>query len=172
MARSQGRKFVWARSSGVYTPGEASGPGANLLADVQARSGPGVFIGATVMTVRGFIRPNVPDASFVRGVFGIRVCDEADVEGGTQNDHGPDAQPEADWMAFMPWAVSTLTADSGSVPAASWNEMSSPWALEIKSNRRMEELAQTLGLFFNTGILGTGDVTTVDWHLSVGLKLP
>lgn len=170
--RSNGRKFVWARSRGEYVPGEASSAGADLLADFKARAGGNILIGATVMTVRGFVVPDVASGELEWGTFGIRVCNLADVEGDPagQVDQTPDSNPEADWMGWFPYIVDYRAATRPE--NATWQDNASPWSVDVGSNRRMEELGETLGLFFSTGLEGTFGVYMVRWTLSVGLKLP
>lgn len=169
--RSNGRKFVWARSRGVYMPGQADGPGADLLLDFKARAGGNVLIGATVMTVRGIIVPDVAGGELEWGTFGIRVCNLPDVESEGEMAQTPDANPEADWMAFMPYMLD-YRASGTPTGSASWNESASMFTVDVGSNRRMEEVGETLGLFFSTGLEGTFGVDAVRWTLSVGLKLP
>ena len=50
---------------------------------------------------------------------------------------------------------------------ASWNPYASPWAVDIKSSRKIEELGQTLWLFHNSP-----PTVGLSWNLSIGLKLP
>ena len=50
-----------------------------------------------------------------------------------------------------------------------WNAQASPYAVDIKAQRKLEELNQTLWMFFTPR--GKG-VITYNWDLSIGLKLP
>ena len=50
-----------------------------------------------------------------------------------------------------------------------WNAQASPYAVDIKAQRKLEELNQTLWMFFTPP--GEG-VITCNWDLSIGLKLP
>lgn len=167
MARSNRRKFVWARTGAVLTNAAGGDNGFDLLADFKGRAGGSVLLGATLVTVRGVLRPNVSGGEFVGGTFGIRVCNEGDITAATAgNGQRPEENPEADWLAFMPFIVPG-SGDNAGNPPATWNEMASPWACEIKAQRKMEELGETVGLFWD----GSDAITTIDVSLSLGLKL-
>lgn len=171
------RKFVWARDAGTLHPttGDEYGQ-ADLMAAVKGRYGGDILVGSTIMTIRGYIRPNVLTAdTAVAGRTAIRVCSQSVIEAPSL-EHGPGdgvgtfGNPEADWMGYLPWLLET-----GGSPAATWNESGGPWGVEIGSSRKMEELGQTLGIFSSYRGLGMAagtDVTVpLDYDLSIGLKL-
>ncbi len=165
------RKFVWARTTGVLVgPSET---GADLLDVFQTEYG-AQLVGATVMRIRGYIRPNVVATSVVTGHCGIIV--ESDNELNDQNalQQGPSARPHDDWLAWLPWLVdnSTGVPALSRVAETSWNFNASPWAVDIKSSRKIEELGQGLHLWYDF-VAGGGEPTPpVDYDLSIGLKLP
>lgn len=172
------RMFVWARSAMAVPVGESTaGIGfVDLLNSVRARYGGKEFVGATVMSVRGYVKPT-GDGPY-GGRIGLRICNEGDIPDpagtGTGNvDDGPGdgaepgGNPEADWMAFLPF----LQTPDGAATPATWNHAANPWAVDIRSNRRMEELGQTLGLFADVDSQTAPEGAQVVYDLSVGLKL-
>lgn len=165
MARSNRRKFVWARQDGVLVPGTNFSE--DLLTQFKERAGGQVLIGATVVAVRGYVKPNVAGGLLSRGRVAIRVCNEQDVEGDPPG-QGPVADgTENDWMGFWPWIVDgtkTVTGDG------TWNVGGSPWAIDVRAQRKMEELNETLGIFY-ANIAASDDPSAIDYDLSVGLKL-
>lgn len=161
-ARQVRRKFVWNRNFGATGPGQT---GVDLLAPFRDQPG-ATHLGATVMRVRGYI---VPGDAFQTvgnaGNIGMRIdsWNEPFDDVGNQ----PINMPDEDWLAWLPWTT-------GSVPAAvplhvTWNQEASPWTVDVKAARKLEELNQTLWLFFDQN--GGGD-RTLYYNLSVGLKLP
>lgn len=182
MARSNRprRKFEWARAVD-FGPGVPEGNvaigGVDLLASVRQDYGAAYLRGATVMTVKGYIRPFVPDTERLVGVAGIRVCNYADLQSVTA-DQTPGGQfgGEADWMAYLPYDVGTNIAGYGSdTTPATWNNQGSMWGVDVQSSRTMNEAGYTLGLFwYHSPVTSPDDpavVAQLDYHLSVGLKL-
>lgn len=165
------RKFVWARSQG-FLPGDAPERGLDLLGQFQQEYG-AQLLGATVVRIRGFIVPanfTSPIVGTVRGTFGVIVGKDTDdysaptlaVE---QREHD-------DWLAYLPWAMNVPPADqySPDVTRYTSNVQASPFAVDIKSSRKIEELGQTLQLWRSEPTAAGGAGT--EWHLSMGLKLP
>lgn len=183
MARNRSgprREFVWARSVGMVTgttaPGSVSVGAADLLESVRVDYGEGILRGATVMAIKGWVRPFVPATSRVTGVAGIRVCNYGDLALPTTVDQtpgGPVGQ-EADWMGYFPYDVDQGGTELSSANSpATWNMGASLWTIDVQSHRKFEALGQTLGFFYyNTAVVGTPEsVASVDYHVSVGLKL-
>lgn len=153
------RKFVWDRTFGTI-----AGPdtGADLLAPFRSQPG-ATHLGATIMRIRGYIIPSdALGTSAAAGILGIRVdtWNEATAEPANQ----PVLQPNADWMAYLPWNVGVGTERM----LTTWNQQASLWTLDVKSNRKLEELNQTLWLFGDQN--GGGD-RSYFYHLSIGMKL-
>lgn len=179
MARSQRnrRQFEWARAvgfgTGVSTEPAVAVGGVDLLASVREDYGAAYLRGATVMAVKGFIRPFVGEGTRINGVAGIRVCNYGDLQNVT-----PDQTPggalggEADWMAYWPYDFQSYGGASDQY-VANWNHQGSLWGVDVQSSRRMTEAGYTLGLFWYHGAIlgGINEMTNVDYHLSVGLKL-
>lgn len=165
-ARQQRRKFVWNRVWGTLSPSSdpATPIGVDLLADFRNTAGAST-IGATVMRVRGLISPTgqgtVPNAASTHG-FLIDSVNEDPLE----RDNMPVNRPEEDWLGWLPW-----NASLGTVPSepATWNAQGSPWAVDIKAARKLEEVGQTLWMFMDAPTEGQ---YFVYYNLSIGLKLP
>lgn len=183
MARRRGstrtrRQFEWARSNGflVGTVATSQAYGAvDLLADARTRWGNAVFRGATVSSVRGWIRPNVANNTRVSGRAAIRVAsysDIAEVADNAQEAPYNDGAYE-DWMGFFPYDVFAPEGFSLDQSPATFNP-ANDWAVETHSSRKLDELGYTLGLFFfHANVYGGGgaDVQALDYDLSIGLKM-
>ena len=131
------------------------------------RGQPGAtHLGATVMRIRGYIVPSeVFDVTGGAGVCGIRVDTwNTDV---TDLNNQPFLQPDYDWMAWLPWNVGA-TGPTVLAPTSPGNQYASEWAVDVKSNRKLEELNETLWLFGDQ--TGAGE-RTYFYHLSIGMKL-
>lgn len=165
------RKFVWARSLGILATGEGTPLGVDLLANFQSEYG-AQLLGSTVVRVRGYISPTATgagaDSGGFGGLFGLIVGRDTD------NYNAPEMATEQrehdDWLAYLPWAVQNPTSDGQKVVTT--NVQASPFAVDIKSSRKIEELGQTLQMWRNQ--LGPNDQDFIgwEWHLSIGLKLP
>lgn len=162
--RAHARKFVWDRTVGSVIATAGTGPfGVDLLEGFRNEPG-GTHLGATIMRVRGYIKPiGAGGADPVLGVAGLRVDTWNEDE--TDPTNQPTTQPDADWMAWLPF---DFPAFEGSQGLATWNLYASPFAVDVKSNRKLEELNETLWLFLTAPGAGT---ITYDYNLSVGLKL-
>lgn len=172
------RQFEWARSNGflVGTVASAQAYGAvDLLADARTRWGNAVFRGATVSSVRGWLRPNVASGTRVSGRAGIRVASYADI--GEVADNAAET-PYADggyedWLGFYPYDVASPPTGATDASPATFNP-ANDWAIESHSSRRLDDLGMTLGLFFFHTNVYAGDgvaVQALDYDLSIGLKL-
>lgn len=187
MARSRNRNrrmFVWARSGGVLFAGTGGAAGIDLLQSVRDRYGGKEFVGATVMSVRGYVRPNIGGADALHvGRVGLRIMNERllpapNATGTISTEVGPgspqmpegvtEAAPEEDWMAFLPFFLPS--GPNNPNPEATWNEGASPWSVHVRSSRRMEELTETLGLVVQSN-QAADPQAFYDYDLSVGLKL-
>lgn len=158
---NQRRKFVWDRTFGAL---EAPNTGEDLLAGFRSQPG-GTHLGATVTRIRGYIIPSEAFSTVAAaGVAGIRV--DTWNEDPAEPDNQPVNQPDADWMAWLPWNVgATATAKDMQV---SWNHNASLWTVDIKAQRKLEELNETLWLF---GDQDGGATRSYFYNLSIGLKL-
>lgn len=170
--RQQRRKFVWDRTFGFFNPGDAGITpnvyGVDLLAGYRSQPG-ATHLGATVTRIRGYIYPELGStlaSAVVLGTFGFRIDswneDPLDVA------NSPTAQPDEDWLGWEPWLVDGTQAPN-QPSVATWNPQASAWAIDIKAQRKLEELNQTLWLF-STAV--GGGQALMNYNLSVGLKLP
>lgn len=157
------RKFVWDR-----TFGSIAGPdtGADLLAPFRSQPG-ATHLGATIMRIRGYIIPSDAFGTVAgAGIAGIRV--DTWNEDPAEPSNQPVLQPNADWMAYLPWNLSAVATTDRFTGSATWNDQASLWTVDVKSNRKLEELNQTLWLFGDQN--GGGD-RSYFYHLSIGMKL-
>lgn len=153
------RKFVWDRTFGSVPVGTGGPFGVDLLANFRAQPG-ATHLGATVTRIRGMIIPSVTPP--VGGVVGFRI--DSWNEDILDPDNAPTEQPDEDWLGWLPWQVNADSVQE----AATWNPDASMWAVDIKSQRKLEELNQTLWMLFTAPSVGT---ITYSYNLSVGLKL-
>lgn len=185
MARRSGRQareFEWARSNGFLVGAPAPGMAnvavgsADLLADARTRWGNALLRGATVMTLRGWLRPNFANNVRLSGRAGVRVCSTTDIE---QAPSAPDETPFGDgayedWMGLFYYDQYVPEGTSMDQFAATWSP-GSEWSVNVQSNRIMSDAGLTLGLFFvHTNVYdpsGAGAVSSLDYDLSIGLKL-
>ena len=162
------RKFVWDRTRGFASSPDAYG--VDLLANFRSQPG-ATHLGATVTRIRGYVWPDAvggeaPANPYLAGAIGFRI--DAWNEDPLDVDNNPFAQPDEDWMGWLPYFhYRPVGADLRS--EITWNAEASPYAVDIKAQRKLEELNQTLWMFFTPP--GEG-VITYNWDLSIGLKLP
>lgn len=181
MARSRKRsstrrQWEWARSSGFYTgtvAGTAGYGAVDLLADARTRWGNAALRGATVSTVKGWIRPYYEVSSRVMGIAGIRVCSISDLEEVAAN---PEEAPfndgmYEDWMAFLPYDLHFDDTTPAADLDATWNP-ANKFNLDVQSSRVLTDLGLTLGLFWYQAFVTGTAFANMDATLSVGLKLP
>ena len=178
MARNNRRQFVWARAIGVVSDGPNGTPAADLLSDVRDRYGGAVLRGATVMGIKGYIRPNM--GTGLEGTpynlcrAAIRVSSIfTTTQGEEGGDWDPHSDPYADWMLFQ----QALIVPAQNIGMATDNVRGNQWAVETRAARKFEELGQTLALFAGSrnADTGSGDPdrpTFWDYDLSIGVKLP
>jgi hypothetical protein len=133
------------------------------------------LLGCTVVRIRGLVTPFItggtaPDTA-VNGRWGIVV--ESDNELTTQDPllQGPGARPHDDWMMWAPFEFEPDALGPVSNEPATWNAESSVWGVDIKSNRKIEELGQGLHLWYDYVASG-GVGVNLDYQLSIGLKMP
>lgn len=151
------RKFIWARRTYTNQVLVAGVNWLNLLDQFEAEYG-AQLLGATVMRIRGTLAFEAAVTAPVLSGAGILVSTDEDISDGV--DEGPVNEPHKDWMAYQPIILSNVSAAANRFD----------WELDVKSNRRMEELGQGLALVVDNGIAAT----TIDMTgaVSVGVKLP
>lgn len=172
------RQFEWARAVGFNTGQVDAAEGVafgsiDLLADARARWGDAVFRGATVMAVKGWIRPFVPPGTRVSGTTAIRVASAHDIAEANVNETPFNNGLYEDWMGYFPYDYDPgPDLASPSVPAT-WNAAASVWGVDLQSSRKLEELGVSLGMFYEHSPVDgpVESFTNLDYHLSIGLKL-
>lgn len=183
------RQFQWVRTQGSIggflpnDPGGGAPPNAgygavDLLGPARDLYGQLLDAGATVMSIKGYVKPNVigaPSGAFVySGAVGIRRCSRTDVEEPRQQDSPTVAVSEDEpFMFYNPWIFTATGVDAVQDLYSADSSVGTRWAVNVRSHRKLPQLSQTLGLF--AGIYqdpAFADYTTVDYHLSIGMKLP
>lgn len=160
------RKLIWARSIDVMAPAlvPAAGTAVDLLA--QFRADGGSTLGSTVTRVLLDFQVLWSNDITTTDRVGVGVIvdqlqtDETEVP-------RPGVEPHADWMYWRMTGVSpqdlAITPSSTAVQSA--------WAVDVKSQRRMEELGQTLWLVMDP-TFGGATTLSVQCNASVLLRLP
>lgn len=156
--RRQHRKFIWDRHAGTIP---TTSFGVDLLAPYRSQPG-ATHLGATITRIRGFIYPDQVGTTLL-GVAGMRV--DTWNEDPADSSNQPSVQPDADWLAWMPF----FAAEGAVLQPATWNPEASVWAVDIKAQRKLEELNETLWLFVDQPDTLQN---TYSYNLSIGLKLP
>lgn len=165
-SRAPLRKFVWARSFGFL--GSDSGQlGVDLLGNFQQEYG-AQLVGATVVRIRGFVIPG--QAPGLEGTYGgvYAIMVDSDNTILTDSRNAVEQREHEDWLAYLPYTIQGIDLRPGEV--ATSNAQGNPWAVDIKSSRKVQELGQSLFLFRETPL--SADSPGMEWHLSIGLKLP
>lgn len=176
------RKFIWAESHGQLTTGsEEEQPDyqtqVNLLAEFQEEYGAQI-IGATVVRIRGWIAPRpIADLTDQAAFWSAGALIDDDysqslvaADRATQQ-MSPFNAPNADWLmwqcGFVPASVEGVQPDVTSMPG-------SPYQVDNKSSRKLEELGQ--GLYLHVGTEDFTGAVIVPMNflycLRIGLKLP
>lgn len=178
------RQFQWVRVAGAFplvdtAAGNGSFGAADLLLDARTQYGQLLDAGATVMSIKGYVKPNMigpgTDDGIFTGALGIRRCSRSDVSVPREEDSPTGSISEDEpFMYFNPWFVFLRGAES--TPAILNEATSDPgthWAVNVRSHRKLPQLSQTLGLFVGSGQT-TSDFEYIacDYHLSLGMKLP
>lgn len=163
VSRGTSRKLVWARTSVSLQPLGGTAASVDLL--TSFRSLGGSTLGATVTRVRGSF-------SFTTG--GVTPANSAIVgmlvETSTSTDvPDPFVDVGADWLQWEHLPVAPINGSNGTnTPAV---DPVYGWAVDVRSQRKMEELQQTL--FLSVHNLGPGgDQIILAGYVSVLLRLP
>lgn len=186
---SNRRQFQWVRTSGtieLVEPDPAvSGVGAfgavDLLGPARTQYGQLLDAGATVMSIKGYAKPNFRspsvDGVFLTGAMAIRKCSRSDVQF-PRADDAPTAAISEDepFMWFNPFLFNARAAEEvqndGNFADSS---VGTRWAVNVRSHRKLPQLTQTLGMFASTfgsySQAGVGSIP-IDYFLSIGVKLP
>lgn len=150
------RKLVWARKRGAFafTAGTTLNK-VNLLEDFEAAYGANL-IGATVTRIRGAAVGDFDGAT--NAVLAARIGQESEVDTPPTPLSGPINEPFADWMLWEPFL--SVAGETPGTPAHGR-------VIDVKSQRKMEEIDEELSLWGSSATVGT-----LIWDLSILLKLP
>lgn len=165
-----GRQFIWARAGGTFilTAGSTETNEAyneDLLEEFENEYGADI-VGSTVTRIRGVIAvyPEQGATNPAMPIFGIRRYGERVSPNNLDNlasEPGPFSGPHADWMMYLPVFMSI------EIPYQSREIV-----VDVKANRKIEELGQSLMLSAEQDpAIGT-EAYNVVFALSIGLKLP
>jgi len=183
--RNNRRRFQWLRvAGGNLAVNTADGAGAfggvDLLSAARNQYGQLLDAGATVMSIKGFVKPRVtfsaPGATFYTGRLAIgRIAKtqmparEEDAPGSLQSEEDP-------WMWINPFIFDTMGSSATVNPLImATSDAGTRWSVNIRSHRIISSLNTTLGLYHSwfqpvpsspTGALG------MNYDLSIGVKLP
>lgn len=164
--------MVWARTGGDLTP-PAAGTAVDLLETFRADGGS--TIGATVTRTRLSLALNWNQLrageTVTRLVMGVLVDQRDQPEAQVPR---PAVELHADWMHWAPYPA----VSSGSLAWPTLGEdvtnTATSLTIDIKSQRKCEELGDTLWAVFDPTFPGGTPVTelNISWSASVLLKLP
>lgn len=159
------RKFVWARCFKTGTVPAGDSLNYALLNQFESEYGADL-IGATITRIRGtmVLFPAAETATVDTTLqVGIRVFTE-NVENPNPDVTSSGAEDEhSDWMYWKPVMLFSETFTDPYYAAARWE-------IDVRSQRKMEELGQ--GLLLSVHNPTTGLAFQHRSHLSIGLKLP
>lgn len=149
--------------------------GADLLAQFQQEYG-AQLLGSTVVRVKGWVVPNSissgADGQQMEGLWGLIVDqDRTDYSLANNPEMAVEQREHDDWMYYSPWVVHNYATLGMAFRDVTPNVYASPYAVDIKSSRKIEELGQTLQIWTSTPDVNP-DYTGTGFHLSIGLKLP
>lgn len=164
------RKLIWARNGDISAP-TAAGDAIDLLADFRADGGSslGATITRTHLTFQIFWNNYAPVGTANQLFVGLIVdqlqADQSEVP-------RPAVELHADWMYWKAHpAVPEYSALTSAVGGATTTSLVSTVVIDSKSQRKCEELGQTLWLVLDPTYTGTA-TATISWSSSVLLKLP
>lgn len=184
-SRRPARKFIWAEVHGSMQTGtegsEATPNYVNLTAAFENAYG-AQLIGATVVTIRGFIAPtsfgsSEPADQAIWAAGALVTSDSILHSGDTPEnrdralDYAPFNNPHDDWML---WVSGRLPSDVAAAQVATSNVGGSEYGIYNRSSRKIEELGQGLYLFPDASTYDGAQRPLVyfNYELRIGLKLP
>ena len=169
--RQLARKWVWARSMGTGIVAAPDGGAlfggftTDLLEEFKAGYGADP-VGVTVSRIRGQILYSpgpVATQETQNAVIAARIATEPFGE----NEEVPHQVPHADWFMWYPTLSTTHFLQDSQLNGNVYQERID---VDVKANRKLEELAQGLVLAASHDTIGVAAEFT--WNLSIGLKLP
>lgn len=160
------RKLIWARSQDVMVPAlvPAAGTAVDLLA--QFRTDGGSTLGCTVTRVLLDFQLLWTNDITTTDAMAVGVIVDQ-LQAAQTEVPRPGVEPHADWMYWRRTGVSPV--DLAITPSST--AVQSALAIDVKSQRKMEELGQTLWLVIDPTFGGTTTLTA-QVNSSVLLRLP
>lgn len=165
VSRGTTRKLVWARTNLTWSPLGGAHASNDLLATFRTQGGS--TLGATVTRVRGTFAYTSGGVGLVNSaIVGMYVDTVGLTAAGTAD---PFSATGEDWMQYDMIPVVPVGATLGTnTPAV---DPISAWAVDVRSQRKVEELQQTLYMcVHNLG--AAADQFTITGSISVLLRLP
>lgn len=164
------RKLIWARSLGLDfgTPIPAAGTAVDLLANF--RTDGGSSLGATVTRVRIDLdlvwtidaATAIPFNQLAVGVIVDQLqADQTEVP-------RPGVEEHADWML---WRRAGAVPDFSALTGTAGATINTHHSFDVRSQRKVEELGQTLWMVLDPTYTGS-NIVTANANASVLLKLP
>lgn len=164
------RKMVWARTQANTVP-PPTGTAVDLLAPF--RNDGGTSLGATITRVHLTLNCLWNEWNVSSGANKLMVGVIIDQLNQAQTEvPRPGVEVHADWMhwSHRP-VVPEYSALTGPVGTTANTRVLSTYVIDIKSQRKCEELGETCWLVLDPAFVGATTLT-VDWSASVLLKLP
>ena len=154
------RRLVWSRTRSVFVGVGTTGDGVDLLTNFRTAGEYGAQpLGVTITRVRGRIILTETTGVLTNDFFGLGLIVE-DRNSTAAEVPKPFADEHADWLAWMPFSRVGQDGITGTFNS---------WEIDVRSQRRMDEVGQTLWLTMDAAVTSTWSATVV---LSVLLKLP
>ena len=154
------RRLVWSRSRNVFVGVGTSGDGVDLLTQFRSAAEYGAQpIGTTITRVRGRLILQETTATPTNDFFGLGLVVE-DRNATSAEVPKPFADDHVDWLAWLPFARFGQDGITG---------LAVSWEIDVRSQRKLDEVGQTLWLTMDAAVTSTWSATVV---LSVLLKLP
>ena len=154
------RRLVWSRSRNVFVGVGTTGDGVDLLTTFRSAAEYGAQpIGVTITRVRGRVVLQETTATKTNDFLGLGLVVE-DRNSAVADVPKPFADDHVDWMAWLPMTAFGQDGITGQVAS---------FEIDVRSQRRLDEVGQTLWLTMDAAVTSTFSVTIV---LSVLLRLP
>lgn len=162
------RRLFWARRSGLATFTSTNYAGIyDLLGPFQEEYGADLF-GFTVTRILGTVQhwaaPETTSTTYNLST-GIRVDDQSEIEGSAASDRLqrlPVNDPHTDWM----WARNNLGFHAGETMEPATLAYYNRFTLDLRSQRRLDELGQSLYWFAGINAAPVDDISMwYDFHV-------
>ncbi len=151
---------------------------ADLFAPARAVYGPDYLRDATVLAVKGYVKPILTSVNTtsvdVSGVSALRLMDQAQADSPPEFEETPGSATSASqrWELYQPWAQVGRQGAPTDTPGEqiTSNMGASPWAVDVRSKIRMESSSKTVVLYVQQ--FGQNSTMNVLYHLSLLCRWP